>query len=267
MTKIHTTAAISPGAEISGSVEIGPYTVVGENVRIGSGTKIGAHTVIEGNTEIGENNDIFHFVTIGTPPQDIGYRGEDTRVVIGSNNIIREYTTVHRATTKQDWVTVIGNDNYIMSYSHIAHDCVLGNNIIMVNAATLGGHTSVGDCVTLSSFIASHQFVRIGAYAFIGGITGIPRDIPPYMMASGQRASLYGLNLVGLRRHGFSREAITGLRKAYRIIWRESSVLKNGIKRVKEEMESFPELDVLMDFLTADSPRGITRGAKSKDED
>lgn len=267
MTKIHTTAVISPGAKISGDVEIGPYTVVGEHVRIGSGTKIGAHTLIEGNTEIGENNYISHFVTIGTPPQDIGYRGEDTRVVIGSNNTIREYTTVHRATTKQDWVTVVGNDNYIMSYSHIAHDCILGNNIIMVNAATLGGHTSVGDHVTLSSFIASHQFVRIGAYAFISGITGLPKDIPPYMMASGHRASLYGLNLVGLRRHGFSREAITGLRKAYRIIWRESSILKNGIKRVKEEMEPFPELDVLMDFLTADSPRGITHGVKSKDED
>ena len=267
MTKIHTTAVILPGAEISDNVEIGPYTVIGEHVRIGRNTKIGAHSVIEGNTEIGDNNNISHFVTIGTPPQDIGYKGEDTRVVIGSNNIIREYTTVHRATTKQDRVTIIGNNNYIMCYSHIAHDCVLGNNIIMVNAATLGGHTCVGDNVTLSSFVASHQFVRIGSYAFVSGITGLPRDIPPYMMASGPRASLYGLNLVGLRRKGFSREAITGLRKAYRIIWRESSILKDGIKRVKEEMEPFPELDFLLDFLTADSPRGITRGAKSEEED
>jgi len=264
---IHKTAIINPGAEISEGVEIGPYSVIGGHVRIGKNTKIGAHTVIEGTTEIGENNNISHFVTVGTPPQDIGYKGEDTRVIIGSNNIIREYTTVHRATTKQDWVTTIGNDNYIMSYSHIAHDCALGNNIIMVNAATLGGHTSVGDHVTLSSFIASHQFVRIGAYAFISGITGLPRDIPPYMMASGTRASLYGLNLVGLRRHGFSREAITGLRKAYRIIWRESRLLKEGIRRVKEEMEIFPELQLLMDFLAADSPRGITRGSNSKDED
>ena len=265
--KIHSTAVISPGAGISDDVEIGPYTIIGEHVRIGSNTKIGAHNVIEGNTEIGENNNISHFVTIGTPPQDIGYKGEDTRVVIGSNNIIREYTTVHRATTKQDRVTIIGNDNYIMSYSHVAHDCVLGNNIIMVNAATLGGHTSVGDHATLSSFMASHQFVRIGAYAFISGLTGLPKDIPPYMIASGPRASLHGLNLVGLRRHGFSREAITGLRKAYRIIWRESSILKDGIKRVKEEIAPFPELDILLDFLTKDSPRGITRGSKTKDED
>lgn len=264
---IHKTAIVSPGAVISEDVEIGPYSVIDGNIRIGKNTKIGAHTVIEGNTEIGDNNNISHFVTIGTPPQDIGYKGEDTRVVIGNNNTIREYTTIHRATTKQDRVTIIGNDNYIMSYSHIAHDCVLGNNIIMVNAATLGGHTSVGDHVTLSSFIASHQFVRIGAYAFVSGVSGLPRDIPPYMMSSGVRASLHGLNLVGLRRHGFSREAITGLRKAYRIIWRESSLLKDGIKRVEEEMESFPELDVLMEFITADSPRGIARGAKSKEED
>jgi UDP-N-acetylglucosamine acyltransferase len=265
--KIHKTAVISSGAEISEGVEIGPYAIIGGKVRIARNTKIGAHTVIEGNTEIGENNNISHFVTIGTPPQDIGYKGEDTRIVIGSNNTIREYATVHRATTKQDWVTIIGNDNYIMSYSHIAHDCVIGNKIIMVNAATLGGHTSVGDHVTLSSFIASHQFVRIGAYAFVSGLTGLPRDIPPYMIASGPRASLHGLNLVGLRRNDFSREAINGLRKAYRIIWRESTLLKEGIERVKKEMETFPELEILMDFLTADSPRGITRGSRSKDED
>lgn len=264
---IHKTAIVSTRAEISDGVEIGPYAVIGGQAKIGRGTKIGAHTVIEGNTEIGENNSISHFVTIGAPPQDIGYRGEDTRVVIGSSNTIREYTTIHRATTKQDWVTVIGNDNYIMCYSHVAHDCVLGNKIIMVNAATLGGHTSVGDHVTISAFIASHQFVRIGAYSFISGISGIARDIPPYMMAAGQRADLHGLNLVGLRRNGFSREAITGLRKAYRIIWRESNLLKDGIKRVKEEIEPFPELDFLMDFITAESPRGISRAAKSKEED
>ena len=263
---IHATAVVEPGAEISEDVEIGPCAIIGKNVKIGKNTRVGGHSVIEGHVEIGENNYISHLVSIGAPPQDIGYKGEDTRVVIGSNNTIREYTTIHRATTKQDWVTTVGNDNYIMAYSHIAHDCVLGNNITMVNAATLGGHTSVGDYATLSSFIASHQFLRIGAYAFISGISGLPRDIPPYMMAAGQRAELHGLNLVGLRRNGFSREAITGLRKAYRIIWRESTVLKDGIKKVQEEMEPFPELDVLLDFLTADSPRGIAKGSKSKDE-
>ncbi|MBN1906055.1 MAG: acyl-ACP--UDP-N-acetylglucosamine O-acyltransferase [Deltaproteobacteria bacterium] len=267
MTKIHSTAVIDSGAIIGEGCEIGPYTIIGKRVKIGKDTKIGAHTVIEGNTEIGENNNISHLVTIGTPPQDIGYKGEDTRVVIGDNNTIREYATIHRATTKQDWVTKIGNNNYLMSYTHIAHDCVVGNNIIMVNGATLGGHTTVGDRATLSAFTASHQFVRIGAYAMISGVVGIPRDIPPYMMASGSRASLYGLNLVGLRRNGFKREAITGLRKAYRIIWRESTTLNQGIKRVKEEMAPFPELDFLLDFISSGSKRGITRGSAEKDEE
>ncbi len=264
--KIHATAVVEPGAEISEDVEIGPCAIIGEHVKIGKNTRIGGHTVIEGHVEIGENNYISHLVSIGAPPQDIGYKGEETRVVIGNNNTIREYTTIHRATTKQDRVTKVGNNNYIMAYSHIAHDCVVGSHVIMVNAATLGGHTSIGDHVTLSSFIATHQFLRVGAYAFVSGISGVPRDIPPYMMAAGQRAELHGLNLVGLRRNGFSREAITGLRKAYRIIWRESTVLKDGIKRVQDEMETFPELDILLGFLNADSPRGIARGSK-KDED
>jgi UDP-N-acetylglucosamine acyltransferase len=267
MIKIHSTAIIDSGAVIGEDCEIGPYSVIGKQVKIGKNTKVGAHTVIEGNTEIGENNNISHLVTIGTPPQDIGYRGEDTRVVIGNNNTIREYATIHRATTKQDRVTLIGNNNYLMSYSHIAHDCVLGSNIIMVNSATLGGHTTVGDFATLSAFIASHQFVRIGAYAIISGLTGLPKDIPPYMMASGSRASLYGLNLVGLRRNGFKREAITGLRKAYRIIWRESTTLNEGIRRVKDEIAPFPELDFLLDFLTSGSKRGIIWGPAEKDEE
>jgi UDP-N-acetylglucosamine acyltransferase len=267
MTNIHSTAVIDSGAIIGEGCEIGPYTVIGRQVKIGKNTKIGAHTVIEGNTEIGENNNISHLVTIGTPPQDIGYRGEDTRVVIGNNNTIREYATIHRATTKQDWVTRVGNDNYLMSYIHIAHDCVVGNNIIMVNGATIGGHTTIGDYATLSAFITCHQFVRIGAYTMISGLTGIPKDIPPYMMASGGRANLYGLNLVGLRRRGFKREAITGLKKAYRIIWRESTTLNQGIKRVKEEIPPFPELDFLLDFISSGSKRGITWGSTEKDEE
>ncbi len=262
--KIHPTAIVSPDAEISQGVEIGPFSIIGDHVKIGEGTKIAAHVVIEGHTEIGERNNIFPFVTIGTSPQDTGYMGENTRIVIGDENLIREYVTINRATTKQDRVTIIGNNNFLMSYTHVAHDCVLGSNITMVNAATLGGHTSVGDHAILSAFIASHQFVRIGAYSLISGITGLPKDIPPFMMASGQRAGLLGLNLVGLRRHGFSREVITGLRKAYRIIWRDSSRISEGVKRVKKEMESFPELNMLLDFLESKSVRGITLGSKSK---
>jgi UDP-N-acetylglucosamine acyltransferase len=256
--EIHPSAVVSPNAEIGPGVRIGPFSVIGDRVTVGRDTVIGPHVVIEGNTRIGERNNIYPFVSIGSPPQDVSYKGEDTRVVIGDDNIIREYVSINRASTKQEWVTVVGNNNYLMAYAHVAHDCILGNHIIMSNVATLGGHTVVGDHVTLGGLMASHQFVRIGVYAFISGITGLPQDIPPYMLAAGARAKLYGPNLVGLRRHGFSRDVINGLRKAYKIIWRESGRFDEGIARVRREIEPFPELDVLLDFLR-DSKRGVTR--------
>lgn len=256
--ELHPTALVSSKAEISSGVRIGPYCIIGDNVKILEDTVISSHSVIEGNTEIGRRNNIYPFVTIGTPPQDIEYKGEDTRVIIGDNNIIREYTTIHRATTKQDWVTIVGNNNYLMAYAHVAHDCILGDHIVLSNVATLGGHTTVGDYANLSGLMASHQFVRIGQYAFVGGKTGLPLDVPPYMMAFGTRAKLYGPNLTGLKRHNFSKEAINGLKKAYRIIWRETGRFSEGIKRVREEMESFPELEILLDFIS-ESKRGITR--------
>jgi UDP-N-acetylglucosamine acyltransferase len=256
--EIHPSAIISPHAELSSGVKIGPYSVIGDNVKIGKDTNISSHVVIEGQTVIGERNLINAFVSIGSPPQDVGYRGEDTRVVIGNDNIIREYCTINRATTKQDWVTIIGNNNYLMISSHVGHDCILGNHVIMANAATLGGHTAVGDHATLGGLSATHQFVRIGAYAFIGGLTGIPQDIPPYMIAAGSRARLYGPNQIGLRRNAFPDSVIQGLKKAYKIIWRDTSIFSDGICRVKEEMELFPELETLLDFLK-DSKRGITR--------
>jgi UDP-N-acetylglucosamine acyltransferase len=255
---IHPSAVVSPDAELGQGVKIGPFSVIGRHVTIGRDTVVGAHVVIEGNTRIGDRNQIYSYVSIGSPPQDIGYKGEDTRVVIGDDNIIREYATINRATTKQDRVTIVGNGNYMMAYSHVAHDCILGDNIIMANAATLGGHTVVGDHTTLGGLTASHQFVRIGAYAFIGGNTGLPKDIPPFMMAAGSRAKLYGPNLIGLRRHGFSKEVIEGLKKAYRIIWRESKRFDEGIARARKEVEAFPELDMLLDFFNG-SKRGITR--------
>jgi UDP-N-acetylglucosamine acyltransferase len=255
---IHPSAVVSPDAELGQGVKIGPFSVIGRHVTIGRDTVVGAHVVIEGNTRIGDRNQIYSYVSIGSPPQDIGYKGEDTRVDIGDDNIIREYATINRATTKQDRVTIVGNGNYMMAYSHVAHDCILGDNIIMANAATLGGHTVVGDHTTLGGLTASHQFVRIGAYAFIGGNTGLPKDIPPFMMAAGSRAKLYGPNLIGLRRHGFSKEVIEGLKKAYRIIWRESKRFDEGIARARKEVEAFPELDMLLDFFNG-SKRGITR--------
>ena len=256
--KIHPSAVVSPHAELAQGVRVGPYSIIGDNVTIGRDTVIGSHVVIEGRTRIGERNNIYPFVMIGSPPQDIGYKGEDTRLEIGDDNIIREYTTINRATTKQDWVTIVGNENFLMAYSHIAHDCVLGNKIIMSNVATLGGHIVIGDYAILGGLVAIHQFVRIGAYSFIGGKTAVSQDIPPFMIASGPRAKLYGLNQNGLRRHGFSKETINGLKKAYRIIWRESGRLSDGISRVKNEIEPFPELDMLLDFIKG-SKRGVTR--------
>jgi UDP-N-acetylglucosamine acyltransferase len=256
--EIHSSAIVSPHAELSSGVKIGPYSIVGDHVKIGKDTNIGPHVVIEGHTVIGERNNIYPFVSIGSPPQDIGYRGEDTRVEIGNDNIFREYCTINRGTTKQDWVTIIGSNNYLMISSHVGHDCVLGNHVIMANSAALGGHVTVGDHATLGGLAAAHQFVRIGDYAFIGGLTGIPQDIPPYMIAAGERARLHGPNQIGLRRNGFSNEVIQGLRKAYRIIWRETAIFKDGIARVREEMESFPQLEVLLDFIGS-SKRGIAR--------
>lgn len=256
---VHPSAVISRGAELDSGVEVGPYSIIGENVKIGRDSIIGPHVVIGGHTEIGECNHIYQFVSIGFPPQDTGYRGEDTRVRIGNNNLIREFVTINRATTKENWETIVGDDNFLMSYAHVAHDCRLGNGIIMSNMATLGGHTEVGDFVNMGGLAAVHQFVRIGDYAFIGGKAAVAQDIPPFMLAVGaERARLFGPNQKGLRRQGFSREKIDGLKKAYRIIWRETKSINEGIRRVRKEMESFQELEMLVDFISS-SKRGIAR--------
>lgn len=256
---IHSTAILSRHAELAEGVKVGPYSIIGEHVTIGRNTIIGPHVTIDGYTDIGERNQIYQFSSIGFPPQDIGYRGEDTRVKIGHKNIIREYVSINRATTKENWETIIGSDNYLMAYSHVGHDCKLGDGIIMANVATLGGHTSVGDYVSIGGLTAVHQFVRIGPYAFIGGGAAVAQDIPPFMLATGsERAKLYGPNQKGLKRQGFSHETIDGLKKAYKIIWRENRVFSDGIKKVREEIESFPELEMLLDFITH-SKRGVVR--------
>ena len=256
---IHPSAIVSPGAELADGVEIGPYSIIGDHVKMGRDTVIGAHVVIEGNTILGERNRIYPFSSLGSPPQDTGYKGEDTRISIGDDNIIKEYVTINRATTKEDWITVIGSNNFIMAYAHIAHDCKLGNNIIMSNVATLGGHVEVGDHVNLSGLVAVHQFVRIGAYAFIGGKAAVPQDIPPFMLATGtERAKLYGPNQKGLVRQGFSRDTIDGLKKAFKIIWRQNNSFNEGIKKVRENIQTFPELEMLLDFISK-SKRGVTR--------
>ena len=255
---IHPSAVVSPHAEIASGVKIGPYATIGDQVSIETETEIGAHVVVEGNTRIGKRNKIYPYTSIGTAPQDIGYRGEDTRLVIGNDNVIREYVTVNRATTKEEWETVIGNQNYIMAYAHIAHDCRLGNRVIMSNVATLGGHISIGDYAVLGGLVAVHQFVRIGAHAFLGAKSGIDRDVPPFMMTAGPRARLYGINRKGLSRMGFSDETISGLKKAYQIIWREHRGFNEGIEQVRKDIPSFPELEMLLAFLEG-SKRGILR--------
>ncbi len=260
--KIDPTAIVSPKAHIERDVKIGAYSVIGDDVFIGEGTLIGHHVIIEGPTRIGKRNIIYPFASIGTPPQDITYKGERTELIIGDENIIREFVTINRATTKEEGKTIIGNRNYLMAYSHIAHDCRIGNEVILANAATLGGHVRVDDFATVSAFVAVHQFVRIGAYAFVGAKCGVDRDIPPFMLASvdetGPRAKLFGVNSVGLRRRGFSEEVIGILKKAYRIIWRENKNLSKGIEQVKKELPSIPEIQLLIDFLKS-SKRGITR--------
>lgn len=255
---IHATAIVHPKAKIAEGVEIGPYTVIGEHVTIGKGTKIESHVLIEGWTTLGERNHLFSFSNIGVAPQDTGYRGEETSVVIGDDNIIREFSTIHRATTKENRITSIGNRNFLMAYIHVAHDCRLGNNIIMANNAAFGGHVIVEDYAVLGAIVGIHQFVRVGAYSMIGGQSAVVLDVPPYVNATGNRAQLYGLNLVGLKRRGFSDEAISDLKKAYKIIFRSGLTQDEAFKQVAEEFPDRKEVTYLVDFMRH-SKRGVTR--------
>lgn len=258
MAKIHKTAVVSSKAELENDVVIGPYCIIGDNVKIGKGTKIISNVNIEGITEIGENCTIFPFTIIGFPPQDLKYKGEPTGVKIGNNNTIREYVTIHRASVSGDGWTSLGNNNFIMAYVHIAHDCKIGNSVIMANLATLAGHVMVEDFVFIGGLVAVHQFTRIGAYAMVGGFSGVGQDIPPFTMASGPRAKLYGLNSVGLKRRGFSDETLNMLKKAYKILFRDKLSLKEALSKVKKELPQIPEIIHLLEFIEANK-RGICR--------
>jgi UDP-N-acetylglucosamine acyltransferase len=257
-TRIHESAIIDPRAEIDAGVEIGPYCVIKKNVRIGKGTRLHSHVIIEGDTVIGEQCVVYPFSSIGFPPQDLKYKGEHTRLVIGSNNIIREYVTVHRASVGGEEVTVIGNNNFLMAYVHIAHDCRIGSNTVMANAATLAGHVLVEDFAVIGGLVAVHQFTRIGKYAMVGGFSGIGQDIPPFMVASGARAKLFGPNTIGLKRHGFSDQKINEIKKAYKILFREKRTLKDALKKVHEDFKDSPEIQHLISFIEKNK-RGICR--------
>ena len=258
VVQIHPTAVVHPGAEIGEGVRIGPYAVIGEHVKIHAGTEVGSHAVIEGWTEIGEHCRIFPYAYIGAVPQDLKYAGEPTRVRIGRHNTFREFVTVHRATAYGRGETVIGDHNFFMAYVHIAHDCVIGNHVIMANAATLAGHILIEDHAIIGGLSALHQYTRVGAYAMIGGASAVAQDVPPYISAVGNRARPYGLNLVGLKRHGFSEQTLAALKAAYRLIFRSKLTLREAIRRVREEVPQIPEVRHFVEFIEG-STRGICR--------
>jgi UDP-N-acetylglucosamine acyltransferase len=256
--KIHPTAVISPDAKLGEGVEVGPYSIIGPDVTIGRNTAIGPHVVIQEQTDIGENCKIAQFCSIGGDPQDLKFRGEKTRVIIGNDNNLREYVTINRSTTADIGVTVIGNNNLIMAYCHVAHNCKLGNNIIMANAANLAGHIHIDDYAIIGGLTGVHQFTRIGCHSIIGGASALAKDLPPYLMASGNHAKLFGLNLVGLKRRGFKEENIKQLKQAYKILFRSSLLLKTAVEKVRSELEDTPEIRTLLEFVEK-SERGICR--------
>jgi UDP-N-acetylglucosamine acyltransferase len=255
---IHPSAVISPGARIADDVEIGPFAVIGPNVIIGSGTRIGAHTVIEGWTDIGEDNHIFSMAAVGGIPQDLKYRGEETWLRIGKGNIIREFTTLQPGTVTGIGETVIGDNNLFMAYCHVAHDCIVGNRVIMANGATLAGHVEVQDHVILGGLSAVHQFTRVGESAMLAGGALAGQDVLPYTVVSGNRARSVGLNLVGLKRRGFSAAVITDIKRAYKIILRSGLKLEEALQKVADDIPASLEIGRMTDF-ARQSERGLCR--------
>lgn len=255
---IHETAIIHPGAQLGANVSIGPYSIIGEHVQIGDGTTVAAHTVIHGHTTIGRDNQIFQFCSLGEIPQDKKYAGEPTRLEIGDRNIIREFCTFNVGTIQDVGVTRVGNDNWIMAYVHLAHDCQVGNNTIFANNASLAGHVHVGDYAILGGFTGVHQFCRIGAHVMTGISSVVFKDIPPYVMAAGQPAAPHGLNSEGLKRRGFSVPALAGLKRAYKILYREGLSFSEAQAKLAELAAEVPEVALISDFLTQ-SERGIIR--------
>ncbi len=256
--KIHNTAVVHPSAEIGEDVEIGPYCIIGEHVKIGTGTRIKSHVSIDGWTEIGEECVFYPFSSIGEPPQDLKFQGEVSWLRIGKNNVFREFVTLNRGTELGGGETVIGDHNFFMAYCHLAHDCRIGNHVVMANAATLGGHITIEDHSIVGGLTAIHQFVRIGRFAIIGGASAVPMDVPPFCNVTGNRAKLHGLNSVGLKRHEFSDEVIRELKKAYRILFRSGLLIQDAVEQVRKEVTDLPEVHELLDFLR-DSKRGICR--------
>ena len=255
---IHPTAIVHPNAKIGAHVEVGAYSIIGEHVEIGHNTWIGPHVVINGHTRIGRDNRIFQFASLGEVPQDKKYAGEPTRLEIGDRNTIREFCTFNLGTAQDAGVTRIGNDNWIMAYVHIAHDCQVGNNTTFANNSQLAGHVHIDDWAILGGFTGVHQFCRVGAHCMTAVGTVILQDVPPYIMAAGNTASPYGLNAEGLKRRGFSPEALQALKRAYRTLYKSGLMLEEARTKLEEEARMHPEVQRFLDFLAV-SKRGIIR--------
>lgn len=255
---IHSTAVVSPKAEIAEGVQIGPYAIIAEDVCIGKNSIIGPHAVVDRYTRIGESCHLYQFCSVGALPQDLKFKGEPTYTILGNHNTIREFVTVHRATAADSGKTILGDHNYLMAYSHVAHNCQLGNHVVMANAANLAGHVTVDDFAIIGGLAGIHQFTRIGAHAFIGGASGVIKDIPPYVLVSGNFSKLYGLNIIGLKRRGFAEEALKSLKEAYRIVFRSSLRLSVALAKVRQEVPDCPELRYFIDFIEK-SKRGVCR--------
>ncbi|MDX1588967.1 MAG: acyl-ACP--UDP-N-acetylglucosamine O-acyltransferase [Oleiphilaceae bacterium] len=255
---VHPQAIVDPSARLGEGVTVGPWSWIGPDVEIGDGTEVLSHVVIKGPTRIGRNNRIFQFSSVGEECQDKKYQGETTTLVIGDNNVIRESCTIHRGTVQDRGETRIGNDNLLMAYVHVAHDCVIGNHCILANCATLAGHVDLDDYAILGGGTMVHQFCHLGAHCMSAGGSIVLKDIPAYVMAGGQSASAHGLNSEGLKRRGFSRELIRTLRQAYRVIYREGNTLAQAIERLEAEYPELPEMAILLDSLRR-AERGIVR--------
>lgn len=259
---IHPAAIIDPRAQLADDVQVGPYSVIGEHVRIGAGTVIGAHCVIDGHTEIGANNTFYRFCSIGGIPQDKKYNGEPTKLVIGDGNTVREYVTINTGTVQDIGTTRLGDDNWIMAYVHIAHDCQIGNHTVIANAVQLAGHIHIGDWCVLGGLSAVHQFVRIGAHTMIGGTSSIRQDIPPYLMGAGDPFRPVGINSEGLGRRGYTQEVIAALKEAYKILYRRQLTVAQATAQIRQLQHERPHahdaIQLLTDFIEK-SDRGIVR--------
>lgn len=263
--QIHPTAIVSKKAKLADNIQVGPYTIITDNVVIGRATKIHAYCVIEGNTTVGSGCEIFTGAVIGSRPQDLKYKGEKSSLEIGDNNIIREYSTFNLG-TGEGGKTIVGNSNLFMAYSHIAHDCIVGNNCVIANNGTLAGHVTIEDRAVVGGLVAIHQFVRIGMLSIIGGCSKVVQDIPPYSTCDGHPARVYGLNLVGLRRSGISKDSIEQLDRAFKILFNTGLTAKHALEKVKEEVPPGNEVSYLINFIK-NSQRGIVRSCRKPKEE